>query len=137
MPSYRLNPHARRLTFAARVLMAGGPKALACAVDARIEAAARRNCSHLTLLHHAPIAFLCTRGWVTIHGKVDHAHHRLLAELAVSSLPGVRGVANRLAVATLPSGRGRAAWASLKVKAALTFRKTLDRVTHLLALTDR
>lgn len=114
MATYRLNPNAKHVTFAAGLLMAGGPEALASEVDARIEATAKHNCTHLTLLRHDAIKYDCSNGWVTIHGTVREVQHRILAELAVSSLPGVRGVANRLKLATLRPTPGREAWLSLQ-----------------------
>lgn len=123
MATFRLNPNAKHQTIAARLLMAGGVQALASEVDARIEATARLNCSHLTLLRRDAIHYACSGGWVTINGTVSEVHHRILAELAVSSLPGVRGVANRLVLAKLHAVPGRDAWITLKVKTSLTFHK--------------
>jgi osmotically-inducible protein OsmY len=42
-------------------------------------------------------------GWLTLHGRVEWEHQREAAELAVRSLPGVRGVRNLISL-TPPGG---------------------------------
>ncbi len=66
--------------------------------DAEISRALRHALEWNALVPAARINSTVTNGWVTLKGEVDCLRERADAERAVSVLPGVRGVCNKIAV---------------------------------------
>jgi osmotically-inducible protein OsmY len=68
--------------------------------DAEIAQAIRHALEWNVLVPSDQIHSTVTDGWVSLEGNVEYYRERLDAERAVSHLPGVRGVTNKIAVCT-------------------------------------
>lgn len=67
--------------------------------DTEIAAALRHALEWNVLVPHQQIHSTVENGWVTLKGQVEFYNERVDAERAVSVLPGVRGVTNKIQVA--------------------------------------
>jgi osmotically-inducible protein OsmY len=68
--------------------------------DADIAQAARHALDWNVLVPANQIHTTVMNGWVTLEGEVEYYRERLDAERAISQLPGVRGVINKIKVAS-------------------------------------
>jgi osmotically-inducible protein OsmY len=68
--------------------------------DADIAQAARHALDWNVLVPANQIHTTVMNGWVTLEGEVEYYRERLDAERAISQLPGVRGVINKIKIAS-------------------------------------
>lgn len=125
MRNFRLNPHAAFMTSAALIMIAGLPMQ-ASELDNRIESSAKSSYNFKTYLKDDNIKVESTSGVVTLTGTVSHDYHKFLAEETVVGLPGVKSVNNKLSVVGDQPTDHSDGWITMKVKAALAFRKNVS-----------
>lgn len=70
----------------------------ASGTDARIESSAKKSYVFQTYLQGDDIKIQSLNGVVSLTGTVAEESHKLLAQDTVASLPGVKGVDNKLAI---------------------------------------
>jgi hyperosmotically inducible protein len=98
--------------------------------DARIEAAAKQSYVFRTELKDDSISVRSKDGVVTLAGTVADESHKSLAEEAVTSLPGVQSVDDKLVIKEPPPPEKSDAWITTKVKAALMFHRSVSALTQ-------
>jgi len=94
--------------------------------DARIEAAARRSYNFRVHLKGDEIRVKAQQGRVTLSGTVADTWHRSLAEETVADLPGVKSVANELAIQGQQPSETSDAWLATKVRTALIYHRNVN-----------
>jgi osmotically-inducible protein OsmY len=110
---------------AAAALFAFGVPASASKLDSRIEAAARDSYVFRTYLKDDDIKIESKEGVVTLTGTVSETSRSTLAKETIASLPGVKGVENKLMVKGDPTA-STDAWLSDKLKISLLFHRSVS-----------
>jgi hyperosmotically inducible periplasmic protein len=95
-------------------------------MDSRIESSARQSYVFKTYLMDDDIKIKSRDGAVTLTGTVSEEYHKSLAQETVADLPGVRSVDNRLEVTGAPPTANSDAWLRDKVKATLSFHRSVS-----------
>jgi osmotically-inducible protein OsmY len=102
----------------------------ASTMDNRIESSAKKSYVFKTYLKGDDINIKSKDGAVALTGTVSEESHKSLAQETVASLPGVKGVDNRLEVkGELPAEKSDA-WISTKVKNTLLFHRSVSALTE-------
>lgn len=127
MQSINLNHRAAFMASAALILVGGLPMQ-ASELDDRIESSAKSSYNFKTYLKDDHIKVQSSDGVVTLSGTVSYEYHKFLAQETVAGLPGVKGVNNQLSVVGDQPKERSDGWVTMKVKAALTFRKKVSGV---------
>ena len=114
-------------------LMAGAVALLLASVplhasemDDRIESSARNSHIFVTYLNGDDIKIQSMDGAVTLTGTVSQESHKSMAQETMASLPGVKSVDNRLEVKGALPGANSDAWLTEKVKATLSFHRSVS-----------
>jgi len=116
--------HALALTVALAATITPMPLQAARSDDARIESAAKQSYVYRTYLKGDDIKIQAKDGTVTLKGNVSDPFHKSMAQDTVESLPGVKGVDNRLVVK--PANEKSDAWIEFKVKSALLYHRNVS-----------
>jgi hyperosmotically inducible protein len=95
-------------------------------MDDRIESSARNSYIFATYLIGDDIKIQSVDGVVTLTGTVSKESHKSMAQEILASLPGVKSVDNRLEVKGAPPSANSDAWLSEKVKATLSFHRSVN-----------
>ena len=98
-------------------------------MDDRIESSARKSYAFKTYLSGDDIRIQSRDGAVTLTGTVSDEFHKALAYETVAGMPGVKSVDNRLELKGVPPTPNSDAWLSAKVKASLSFRRSVNAGT--------
>lgn len=119
------------LLVAIALLVSSAPaRASANETDNRIESSARDSYVFQKYLKDDAIQIECNDGIVSLTGTVAEEPHKSLAQEAVSSLPGVKSVDNRLEVKNEGVTENPDAWVGMKVKTALLFHRNVSAMTE-------
>ncbi|MHB8789726.1 MAG: BON domain-containing protein [Desulfobulbaceae bacterium] len=120
------------LLLVAVALLVGSVPARASAgeTDDRIETSARDSYVFQKYLKDDGIQIESNDGIVTLTGTVAEKSNKSLAQEAVTSLPGVKSVDNRLEVKDEGVTENSDAWIGMKVKTALLFHRNVSSMTE-------
>lgn len=110
---------------AGAALLAFSVPARAATLDSRIEAAARESYVFRTYLKEEDIKIASSEGVVTLTGTVSENSRSALARETIASLPGVKGVENKLEIKGEPASSSDA-WLSDKLKISLLFHRSVN-----------
>ncbi|HUJ11180.1 MAG TPA: BON domain-containing protein [Verrucomicrobiae bacterium] len=110
------------LAFAAVLVFTSQP-VRASETDNRIESAFKNTYAYKTYLKDEHIQISSKHGAVTLSGDVYNETHKPMAADTAEALPGVRSVDNRIEVKGDQPTENSDAWVSMKVKAALLYRR--------------
>ena len=113
------------LIAAAAALLVFSAPTSAAKVDSRIEAAARESYVFRTYLKDEDIRIESKEGVVTLTGSVSENSRSALARETIASLPGVKGVENKLEIKGEPA-LSSDAWLSDKLKISLLFHRSVN-----------
>ena len=102
----------------------------ASTMDNRIESSAKKSYVFKTYLKGDDINIKSKDGAVALTGTVSEESHKSLAQETVASLPGVKGVDNRLEVKGEQPVEKSDAWISTKVKTTLLFHRSVSALTE-------
>jgi osmotically-inducible protein OsmY len=102
----------------------------ASTMDNRIESSAKKSYVFKTYLKGDDINIKSKDGAVALTGTVSEESHKSLAQETVASLPGVKGVDNRLEVKGEQPFEKSDAWISTKVKTTLLFHRSVSALTE-------
>lgn len=105
-------------------------RASAGETDDRIESSAKDSYVFQKYLKDDAIQIDSNDGIVTLTGTVAEDSHKSLAQEAVTSLPGVKSVDNRLEVKGESVPENSDAWVGMKVKTALLFHQNVSAMTE-------
>lgn len=106
---------------------------LASKMDERIESSAMKSHVFKTYLKSDDIKVEAEGGVVTLTGTVGEASHKSLAQDTVASLPGVKGVKNKLEVKGEQPDENSDVWLITKVKTTLLFHSNVSAMTEVSA----
>ena len=98
----------------------------AVGTDDQIESTAKRTYVFKTYLKDDNIKLKANEGVVTLTGTVSDTSHKSLAGETVASLPGVKGVDNKLVEKNGAPAAKSDAWLTTKVKTTLLFHKNVN-----------
>ena len=110
---------------AAAVLASSGPLR-ASETDDRIESSFTKSFVYKTYLKDEHIKISSKDGAVTLSGNVYNETHKPMAQDTAEALPGVTSVDNRIAVVGDQPAESSDTWISMKVKAALLYRRNVS-----------
>ena len=94
--------------------------------DDRIESSFKKTCVVNTYLKDEDIQISCKDGAVTLSGAVADETHKPMAQVVAGALPGVTSVDNRITVKGERPAKSPDTWISMKVKAALLYRRNVS-----------
>jgi len=94
--------------------------------DSRIESSFKKTYVYKTYLKDEHIKISSKDGAVTLSGAVADATHKPMAQDVAEALPGVTSVDNRITVEGDQPAEGSDTWISMKVKAALLYRRNVS-----------
>jgi len=114
------------LMVAAVALLAISMPVYASKMDDRIESSAKKSYVFKTYLKGDDIKIQSKDGAVTLTGSVSEESHKSLAQETVADLPGVKSVDNRLEVKGASPTPNSDAWLGEKVKATLSFHRSVS-----------
>jgi osmotically-inducible protein OsmY len=97
-------------------------------MDSSIESSAKKSYVFKTYLKTDDIKIQAKDGAVTLTGTVSEESHKSLAEETVASLPGVKGVDNKIELKGERPAENSDAWLITKVKAALLFHRSVSGI---------
>lgn len=106
---------------------------LASKLDDRIESSAMKSHVFKTYLKNDDVKVESKAGVVTLTGTVGKQSNKSLAQDTVASLPGVKGVKNKLEVKGEQPDKSSDAWLITKVKTTLLFHSNVSALTEVLA----
>jgi osmotically-inducible protein OsmY len=121
---------------AAVALLAFSVPAHAGKTDSRIEESAKQSYVFKTYLKNDDIKIKSKDGVVTLTGVVSESFHKSLAQETVSGLPGVKTVNNRLETKNSPPNANSDEWLRDKVKATLTFHRSVSATSTEVTVKD-
>ena len=110
---------------AAMVLMTIAGPLRAATTDAQIVSSVKDTYVFKTFLKGDDIKVVSQSGVVTLTGVVENSARKLLAEMTVAALPGVKSVDNRLTVKGAEPTANSDAWIKEKVETTLTLHKSV------------
>jgi hyperosmotically inducible protein len=113
------------LAFVAVLVFTGGA-VRASERDDRIESSFKKSHVYNTYLKDEDIKISCKDGAVTLSGAVADETHKPMAQSIAGALPGVTSVENRITIKGERPGKNSDAWISMKVKAALLYRRNVS-----------
>jgi hyperosmotically inducible periplasmic protein len=108
------------------VLVFTGEAVRASDRDDRIESSFKKTCVYNTCLKNEDIKISCKDGAVTLSGIVDDKTCKPMAQGIAGALPGVTSVDNQITVKAEQPARSSDTWISMKVKAALLYRRNVS-----------
>jgi hyperosmotically inducible periplasmic protein len=94
--------------------------------DSRIESSFKKTYVYKTYLKDEHIKISSKDGAVTLSGNVADAAHKPMAQDVAGALPGVTSVDNRITVTGEQPAESSDTWISMKVKAALLYRRNVS-----------
>jgi hyperosmotically inducible periplasmic protein len=94
--------------------------------DSRIESSFKKTYVYKTYLKDEHIKISSKDGAVTLSGNVADATHKPMAQDVAEALPGVTSVDNRITVNGDQPAESSDTWISMKVKAALLYRRDVS-----------
>jgi hyperosmotically inducible protein len=113
------------LAFVAVLVFAGGA-VRASERDDRVESSFKKTYVYNTYLKDEDIQISCKDGAVTLSGAVADETHKPMAQGVAGALPGVTSVDNRIIVRSEQHAKSPDTWISVKVKAALLYRRNVS-----------
>jgi len=113
------------LAFVAVLVFTGGA-VRASERDDRIESSFKKTCVYNTYLKNEDIQISCKGGAVTLSGAVAVDTHKPMAQSVAGALPGVTSVDNQITVHGERPAKSSDVWISMKVKAALLYRRNVS-----------
>ena len=114
------------LVVAAVALLASGGPLRASETDDRIETSFKKTYVYKTYLKDEHIKISSKDGAVTLSGDVYNETHKPMAQDTAAALPGVTSVDNRITVVGDQPAESSDTWISMKVKAALLYRRNVS-----------
>jgi osmotically-inducible protein OsmY len=94
--------------------------------DDRVESSFKKTYIYKTYLEDEHIKISSKDGAVTLSGDVYNATHKPMAQDTAAALPGVTSVDNRITVVGDQPAESSDTWISMKVKAALLYRRNVS-----------
>jgi osmotically-inducible protein OsmY len=94
--------------------------------DDRVESSFKKTYIYKTYLKDEHIKISSKDGAVTLSGDVYNATHKPMAQDTAAALPGVTSVDNRITVVGDQPAESSDTWISMKVKAALLYRRNVS-----------
>jgi hyperosmotically inducible protein len=114
------------LVAAVAALVGSSTPLRASETDDRIESSFKKTYVYKTYLKDEHIKISSKDGAVTLSGNVYNETHKPMAQDTAAALPGVTGVDNRIAVVGDQPAESSDTWISMKVKAALLYRRNVS-----------
>jgi len=114
------------LVAAVAALMGSSTPLRASETDDRIESSFTKSFVYKTYLKDEHIKISSKDGAVTLSGDVYNETHKPMAQDTAAALPGVTSVDNRIAVVGDQPAESSDTWISMKVKAALLYRRNVS-----------
>jgi len=114
------------LVMATAVLLGSSVGLRASETDSRIESSFKKTYVYKTYLKDEHIKINSKDGAVILSGAVYNETHKSMAQDVAEALPGVTTVENRIEVKGDRPTENSNAWISMKVKAALLFRRNVS-----------
>ena len=114
------------LVTAVAALMASSTPVRASETDDRIESSFTKSFVYKTYLKDEHIKISSKDGVVTLSGDVYNETHKPMAQNTAEALPGVTSVDNRITVVGDQPAESSDTWISMKVKAALLYRRNVS-----------
>ncbi len=114
------------LVVAAVALLASSAPLRASETDDRIETSFKKTYVYKTYLKDEHIKISSKDGAVTLSGDVYNETHKPMAQNTAEALPGVTSVDNRITVVGDQPAESSDTWISMKVKAALLYRRNVS-----------
>ena len=114
------------LVVAAVALLASSGPLRASETDDRIETSFKKTYVYKTYLKDEHIKISSKDGAVTLSGDVYNETHKPMAQDTAAALPGVTSVDNRITVVGDQPAESSDTWISMKVKAALLYRRNVS-----------
>ena len=118
--------HPLALVVAVVALMGSSTPLRASETDDRIESSFKKTYVYKTYLKDEHIKISSKDGAVTLSGYVDNETHKPMAQDTATALPGVTSVDNRITVVGDQPAESSDTWISMKVKAALLYRRNVS-----------
>jgi len=121
-----------KINYPLALVLAAGVLAFTCAparaseTDSRIESSFKKTYVYKTYLKDEHIKISSKDGAVTLSGNVADATHKPMAQDVTEALPGVTSVDNRITVKGEQPAESSDTWISMKVKAALLYRRNVS-----------
>ena len=113
------------LAFTTVLVFTSGP-VRASETDDRIESAFKKTYVYKTYLKDEHIKISSKDGAVVLAGTVADETHKPMAQDTAEALPGVKSVDNRIQITGDRPAENSDAWISMKVKAALLYRRNVS-----------
>ena len=113
------------LAFVAVLVFTGGA-VRASERDDRIESSFKKSSVYNAYLKDEDIQIRCKDGAVTLSGAVADESYKPMAQVVAGALPGVTSVDNRITVKGERPAKSPDTWISMKVKAALLYRRNVS-----------
>jgi len=114
------------LVVAVAALVGSSTPVRASETDDRIESSFKKSYVYKTYLKDEHIKISSKDGAVTLSGDVYNETHKPMAQDTAAALPGVTSVDNRIAVVGDQPAESSDTWISMKVKAALLYRRNVS-----------
>jgi len=114
------------LVVAVAALVGSSTPLRASETDDRIESSFKKTYVYKTCLKDEHIKISSKDGAVTLSGDVSNETHKPMAQDTAEALPGVTSVDNRIAVVGDQPAESSDTWISMKVKAALLYRRNVS-----------
>ncbi|MGD1020142.1 MAG: BON domain-containing protein [Verrucomicrobiia bacterium] len=114
------------LVAAVAALVGSSTPLRASETDDRIESSFTKSFVYKTYLKDEHIKISSKDGAVTLSGDVYNETHKPMAQDTAAALPGVTSVDNRIAVVGDQPAESSDTWISMKVKAALLYRRNVS-----------
>ncbi|HTS16190.1 MAG TPA: BON domain-containing protein [Verrucomicrobiae bacterium] len=114
------------LVAAVAALVGSSTPARASETDERIESSFKNSYVYKTYLKDEHIKISSKDGAVTLSGDVYNETHKPMAQDTAAALPGVTSVDNRITVVGDQPAESSDTWISMKVKAALLYRRNVS-----------
>jgi len=114
------------LVAAVAALVGSSTPARASETDERIESSFKKSYVYKTYLKDEHIKISSKDGAVTLTGDVYNETHKPMAQDTAAALPGVTSVDNRITVVGDQPAESSDTWISMKVKAALLYRRNVS-----------
>jgi osmotically-inducible protein OsmY len=114
------------LVVAVAALVGSSTPLRASETDDRVESSFKKSYVYKTYLKDEHIKISSKDGAVTLSGDVYNATHKPMAQDTAEALPGVASVDNRITVVGDQPAESSDTWISMKVKAALLYRRNVS-----------
>jgi len=114
------------LLVAVAALVGSSTPLRASETDDRVESSFKKTYIYKTYLKDEHIKISSKDGAVTLSGDVYNATHKPMAQDTAAALPGVTSVDNRITVVGDQPAESSDTWISMKVKAALLYRRNVS-----------